>query len=88
MLGSKVPLIRGANDQPHLRILDESNIPASVDWRANGTVINPVKNQAKCGSCWSFSSTAAIESHHAIETGTLYSLSEQQMVDCSWSYGN
>jgi C1A family cysteine protease len=61
--------------------LDTSNLQDSVDWRTKGKV-NAVKNQGQCGSCWAFSATSAIESAHAIKTGTLLSLAEQQIVDC------
>lgn len=46
------------------------NLPESVDWRTKG-VVNPVKNQLNCGSCWAFANVAAIESAAAIATGNL-----------------
>ncbi|KAJ4962154.1 hypothetical protein NE237_022093 [Protea cynaroides] len=60
---------------------DVTDIPKSVDWRKKGAVTN-VKNQGGCGSCWAFSTVAAVEGINQIVTGNLTSLSEQELIDC------
>merc|ERR1712141_81525 len=62
-------------------------IANEIDWNEQGFV-TPVKNQGQCGSCYAFSATGALEGAWKRKTGTLPSLSEQQIVDCSGRYGN
>ena len=49
--------------------------------------MTPVKNQGQCGSCWAFSTTATLESAVAIQKNSLFSFSEQQLVDCCGKKG-
>jgi len=57
-------------------------LPTDVDWRTKGVVTAP-KDQAQCGSCWTFATAETLESHYAIKTGKLVTLSEQQILDCT-----
>lgn len=59
-----------------------SGLPSSIDWRNKG-VVNPVRDQGQCGSCWAFATTANAESVWAISTGKLLDLSEEFLVDCA-----
>lgn len=62
-------------------------LPAAMDWRnSGGNFVSGIRHQKKCGSCWAFALTAALESY-VMRTGNApgmnLDLSEQVMLSCS-----
>ncbi|KAI5082143.1 hypothetical protein GOP47_0001886 [Adiantum capillus-veneris] len=76
-----------ATAKPKGNRLRDITPPSSKDWREDG-IVSAVKNQASCGSCWTFSTTGALEAAHAQATGDVLLFSEQQLIDCAGGYNN
>jgi cathepsin L len=57
------------------------NYATEWDWRSKG-VVNGVKWQGRCGSCWAFSTIQGAETANALAHGKLLNLSEKYLVDC------
>ncbi|XP_074597360.1 crustapain-like [Brevipalpus obovatus] len=64
---------------------DGSSLRDCVDWRGFATKI---RDQGKCGSSWAFSAIASMEFAHALATGQIQEMSEQNLVDCSGPEGD
>ncbi len=64
-----------------------AELPAALDWRdAGGNYVTAPRNQKKCGSCWAFSMTGALEAYTLLKEhtpGKDLDLSEQVMLSCS-----
>lgn len=77
LLGFRMNLQKRRNTRPSRKV----NVD-QLDWRDKG-VVNEIKDQGQCGSCWAFSALQAAESAYAIKNGKLYRFSEQMLVDCA-----
>jgi cathepsin L len=84
--------VRSTSSQPAMPVysntVDVSTLPTSVNWVESSNWVGPVMNQGQCGSCWSYSSTGAIEAQYANVSGTFVQMSEQNLIDCSTAEGN
>jgi cathepsin F len=64
-------------------VLKKIQRPDSLDWRNTADVVQSVKDQGNCGSCWAFSTVQNIEGVLGVAGKSVGSLSPQYVVDCS-----
>ena len=57
-------------------------LPIAVDWRVATRWITPIKNQAQCGSCWAYASTATLEFYVNKAANRTMTLSTEQITSC------
>ncbi|XP_069042082.1 cathepsin K-like [Lepisosteus oculatus] len=87
---SRMKLPRSTNvmlSATDLRLAASKLNVTSIDYRTMGYV-TPVQDQGICGCCYAFSAAGALEAQWKKKTGTLITLSKQQLIDCSTSEGN
>ena len=60
------------------------DLPAKFDWRPHN-ILQKVKYQGACGSCWAFVVVGSIESQWALAGHGLPNLSEQQLISCDYT---
>lgn len=65
----------------------QTPVQKNFNWATEGAV-TPVRNQGGCACCYAFASTGALEGQIFRKHNYLIKLSDQQLVDCSDSYGN
>ncbi|CAL6081958.1 Cathepsin_L [Hexamita inflata] len=67
--------------------LQGKELPDELDLRVKG-IATPVKDQAVCGSCWTFGTAALIEGRinfrNRLNQKPLVRVSEQQILSCTW----
>ncbi|EFX71443.1 hypothetical protein DAPPUDRAFT_227872 [Daphnia pulex] len=76
------------NDAADRQVISSTiTIPSSLDLRKN-PCMPPIKSQLTCGACWAFIATTSVEYQSCLKNITTpVTMSEQQLIDCSGSYG-
>merc|ERR1719361_627053 len=68
-------------DRPMFTAPAGFSAPESKLWTNEGAV-TAVKNQGRCGSCWTFGAVGGLESRYKVASGKLRSFAEQEYLDC------
>ena len=84
--GGYRPPAGGVDPGTKIKIADPlptANLSAAFDWRATAPKpVSPVKDQGKCGSCWAFSATEAVESAWMLAGKGAVVLAPEEIVSC------
>ena len=87
LLGTQFPsevelaALHAESDLSHLDAVKD--VPASFDARDKwGTLIQPIRDQAHCGSCWAFSANEVLSDRFSIATNKNVVLSPEDSVEC------
>jgi len=85
MMGGRLRPEGYPKNYPDDKIQPKMTIPKQLDWRNydNHNYMAPIEDQGDCGSCWTFSATASLESRMAyVHQRPVPVLSKQMLVDC------
>jgi len=77
---------KGKNTFPQPKLAKghtKNNIPTEFNWFNVSGVKHPARNQGKCGSCWSFAATGALEMQSVLAGNEFVRLSVEQGLDCT-----
>jgi len=59
-----------------------SDLPEEEDWTKKG-LVTAIKDQARCGSCWTFGAVGGLETRYAlVKNSTLRNFAEKEYLDC------
>ena len=86
-VGAIRPQLTGREQVLPAKATRAASAASGADWRSfnSKNYVTPVRDQGSCGSCWAFSTTAALESYTLIQNNTPdvnLDLSEQVLVSC------
>lgn len=74
--------IKGSAGAVSKQILKDNIRYKNFNWK-DYKILNGVKNQGNCGSCWAFSVVDSLESRLFLQTNINESLSIQELIDCT-----
>jgi hypothetical protein len=78
----QLPPVSGSNSD------DDDDDTTVVSLPSASLCLNPIREQGDCGSCYAITALTVIEYSYCLEERERIQFSVQEIVDCSWMYGN